>query len=71
MILIVKQNYNWSKKYIQKTVKHLRWSFVLEKASGWNPLAISTKKLPLRCLNGIQVTKIGDDTDNKETSRLT
>ena len=29
------------------------------------------KKLPLRCLTGIQVRKIGDDTDNKGTSSLT
>ena len=70
-ILIAKQHYNWIKKYIQKTVKHLKWSFTLERASGSNPLAISAKKLPLRCLMGIQVTKISDDTDNKETSKLT
>ena len=41
IILIVKQHYKWIKKYIQKTVKHLRWSFLLEIASGWNPLAIT------------------------------
>ena len=40
-------------------------------ASRWNPLAISAKKLPLRCLTGIQARKIGDNTDNKGTSRLT
>ena len=34
---------NWIKKYIQKTVKHLRWIFPLEIASGWNPLAIFAK----------------------------
>ena len=64
IILIVKQHYNWIKKYIQKTAKHLRWSFLLEIASGWNLLANSTK-------TGLQVRKIGDDTDNKETSKLT
>ena len=69
--MIVKQHYNWIKKYIQKAVKHLRWSFMSEIASGWNQLAISTKKLPPRCLTRIQVRKVGDDTDNKGTSRLT
>ena len=29
------------------------------------------KKLPLRCLTGPQVRKIGDNTDNKGTSKLT
>ena len=33
IILILKQHYNWIKKYIQKTVKHLRWSFILEIAA--------------------------------------
>ena len=70
-LLIVKQHYNWIKKYIQKTVKHLKWRFTFEMASRWNPLAISAKKLPLRCLTGIQARKIGDNTDNKGTSRLT
>ena len=66
-----KATYNWIKKYIQKTVKHLRWSFLLEIASGWNPPAISAKKFPLRCLTGLKVRKIGDDTDNKGASKLT
>ena len=35
------------------------------------PISHVCKKLPLRCLTGIQVRKIGDDTDNKGTSRLT
>ena len=68
--MIVKRHYNWIKKYIQKTIKHLRCSFIFEIASGWNPLAISSKKLPRRCLSGIQVGKIGDDTYNKGTSKL-
>ena len=63
IMLIVKQHYSWIKKYIQKTVKHLKWSFILE-------IAISEKKLPLRCLTGIQVRKIVDDADNKGVSRL-
>ena len=43
----------------------------MEVASGWNPLAISAKKLPLRYLTGLQVRKIVDDTDNKRSSKLT
>ena len=43
---------------------------MFEIASDWNPLAISSKKLPRRCLSGIQVGKIGDDADNKGTSKL-
>ena len=43
----------------------------MEVASGWNPLAISAQKLPLRYLTGLQVRKIVDDTDNKGTSKLT
>ena len=69
--LIVTQHYNWIEKYIQETVKHLRWNFLLEIASDWNPLAISVKKLPLRCLTGFQERKLVDDTDNKGTSKLT
>ena len=71
IILIVKKHYNWIKKYIQKTAKHLKWSFILEIASGWNPLAISAKKTPSQMLNGDLSKKIGDDTDNKRTSKLT
>ena len=43
ILLIVKQHHNCIKKYIQKTVKHLRWIFLLEIASDGNPLAISAK----------------------------
>ena len=68
--IIVKRHYNWIKKYIQKTVIHLWCSFMFVIASDWNPLAISSKKLPRRCLSGIQVGKIGDDADNKGTSKL-
>ena len=71
LILIVKQHYNWIKKYIQKTAKHLRWSFILEIASDWNPLAISAKKTPSEMLNEDPSKKIGNDADNKGTSKLT
>ena len=68
IILIVKQNYNCNITiHSENPHKHLRWSFILEIAIGWNLLAISSKKLPLRCLAGIQVRKTGDD---KGTSRL-
>ena len=33
--VLLKQRYNWIKKYIQKTAK-LRWSFILETASEKN-----------------------------------
>ena len=62
---------HWIKNYIRKTVKHLRWSFLLEIASCWNPLAISAKKLPLRWLTGLQVNKNVDDTHDKGPSKLT
>ena len=65
-----KETLQLNQEYIPKSVKHLRWGFTLEIASDWNPLAISAKKLPLRCLTGTQVRKIGDDTDHKGKSRL-
>ena len=65
MMLIVKQHHIWIKKCIQKSVKHLRWSFLSEIVSGWNPFAITAKNLPLRCLAGLQMGKTNDDADNK------
>ena len=39
----ITQHYIWIKKYIQKPVRHVSWSFLLEIASHWNLLSISAK----------------------------